>query len=524
MKRTARIIGISLVLALVLGLLSAAMTPDWGLAANRRHIGVSSSDTAIRARGATTAQEGRYRTRQSTLRITLTPTVTIHAILREPIDAPGERPACLLIQGAGTGKAADVYGDIASAMASAGIVTLVPDKRLDDYSTLHRNYDVMADNYLTSLRVLRSLPNVDGSKAGIYAESEGTWISMLMAAKDPQIPFMILTSPPVVSGRRQMSMAATSYLSIAGAPQSLIGDIPKIMSLDFSCLGLHYADFPAQRYMNDLTMPLLINYGAEDPSMPIEQGAADILDHASRRGNRNVTIRYYRANHQMRVGSSLSKPGLPLVSSYTHNLENWVNAVCDGTTATGWQTPLIAGAQPRQRFAAPSATRPGLVGSLSTVLIMVIGLVTCLIAAAAVGIVLAAGSSRHPRRFAARIRPLLTATALLAALNASAFAVYMVVLVHDALTLRNQAAILTAGWTALRCGAWASVVLCAWLVEQMGENALVARTPGLHVRRTGGGAPGAIGTGFGAHLCAALVIAAAVLSLGLMAFWGLFSW
>ena len=31
------------------------------------------------------------------------------------------------------------YGDIANAMASAGITTLVPDKRLDNYSALHRH-------------------------------------------------------------------------------------------------------------------------------------------------------------------------------------------------------------------------------------------------------------------------------------------------------------------------------------------------------------------------------------------------
>ena len=61
-------------------------------------------------------------------------------------------------------------------MASAGIVTLVPAKRNDNYTVLHRDYPRFAREYGRSLDVLRGRIGVDPAKTGIYAESEGTWI------------------------------------------------------------------------------------------------------------------------------------------------------------------------------------------------------------------------------------------------------------------------------------------------------------------------------------------------------------
>ena len=57
-----------------------------------------------------------------------------------------------------------------------------------------------------------------------------------------------------------------------------------------------------------------------------------------------MLVRYYAANHQMRTGSSLSLPGLPLDKDYTHNLEDWINAIAAGATEDDWLTPDIAGA------------------------------------------------------------------------------------------------------------------------------------------------------------------------------------
>lgn len=138
-RRVLNIAAIAVVIALVFSLLGWAMMPQWSTRPYSDHIAVSSPDPAIAPAHADISHEGRYRTRETKLSIEVDDGVTLPAILREPIDAPGSRPACLFIHGSGTSGAED-FGDIANAMASAGIVTLVPAKRNDNYTVLHRDY------------------------------------------------------------------------------------------------------------------------------------------------------------------------------------------------------------------------------------------------------------------------------------------------------------------------------------------------------------------------------------------------
>ncbi len=376
-------------------------------------------------------------------------------------------------------------------------MTLVQSKRLDDYSMLHRDYEASATDYLTGINTLRSLPNVDANKVGIYAESEGTWITTLITKRDPSIAFTVLVSAPVFSARQQMAVGATEYLHIIGAsegtwittlitkrdpsiaftvlvsapvfsarqqmavgateylhiigapegvegivpkmlslnpgmlgleyasfnaadyrntltmpllvvygtldrsmpveqgaqqllqmavgateylhiigaPEGVEGIVPKMLSLNPGMLGLEYASFNAADYRNTLTMPLLVVYGTLDRSMPVEQGAQQLLQDANSVGNTNTMVRYYPTNHQIRLGSSLSKPGLPLPDQYTHDIESWVNAVAAGATAGDWTTPKIAGSQPFQQFAVPTDIRPGLITSFNVLVAMFVFIV-----------------------------------------------------------------------------------------------------------------------------------------------------
>ncbi|MCI1220184.1 MAG: alpha/beta hydrolase [Bifidobacterium sp.] len=583
MKRISSIAAVSVVLLVLCVLLGAAMTPNWrvtplagaagasGAADSAKNSGsdglitVESPDTAIAARGLHTSQEGRYKVRETRLRIRLTPSVTVNALLREPVGAAGKRPGCLFLQGAGTGKASAVYGDLGWAMASAGIVTLVTDKRMDNYTTFQRDYPGMARDYATSLAVLKNQDNVDASRVGLYAESEGTWIASVMAHEHPDLAFMILTSPPVVSGRSQMTMAASNYITTIGAPKPMVQDVSKLISMDFSMLGLRYADFPAERYLNAFTMPLLVNYGTQDLSMPIEQGAAMLREAAHSAGNDNITVRYYPANHQMRVGARTSKPGLPLDRHYTHNLEDWINAVAgepssagnvsgtsvSGTSPNGWSTPMIAGVQPHQRLAVPQTTTPGLIRSLP-VLIMLLATVPLCLLVGVIGSLVLALADRHRSNqgrdgsFGTGIAGLLAANAIAAVASTAGLLVYLARLVSDALALRNDAATLSTGWTALRALALLSVVAFAWLLVRLGENRLartVVHTPEhLHMgMRNSQDSPSAgmpsttppaarttakaavAASGFGHRLVFASLVLSTTSSLVSLAFWGLFT-
>lgn len=363
MKRVGRIACIALVLMLICTLLGWAMMPRWKSKPYTDHIAVTSSDPAIVPTNISIAHEGQYQTRETQLSVDIGGGETLPAVLREPINAPGARPACLFIHGSGTSGAED-FGDIANAMASAGIVTLVPAKSNEDYTVFHRDYPRFASEYSKALDVLRGVDGVDQSNTGIYAESEGTWIATILASQRHDIAFAALTSAPVFKGREQMAVAMSTYAHEAGAPKPVIEDTMKLLSLDYRPFGLQYADFDADHYLKSLTMPVLVSYGVYDTAMPIEQGAQRIMRVAARNGNNAVTVRYFAGNHQMRAGKGLFAPGLPLADGYTQALENWVNGVAAGASHSGWATPQVAGAQPGQQYAAPRRTNSGIIGSL----------------------------------------------------------------------------------------------------------------------------------------------------------------
>ena len=189
-RRVASVIATAMAMTLVFATLGWAMMPQWNTRPYTKHIAIASADTTITPAHANIPHEGRYRTRETRLSIKTGDGVTLPAVLREPVDAPGPRPACLFIHGSGTSGAED-FGDIANAMASAGIVTLVPAKRNDNYTVLHRDYPRFAREYGRSLDVLRGISGVDPAKTGIYAESEGTWIATVLTQQHPDLAFAI---------------------------------------------------------------------------------------------------------------------------------------------------------------------------------------------------------------------------------------------------------------------------------------------------------------------------------------------
>lgn len=533
-KRLTALVASFLVILAALALLGSSMTPDWNVREYHDHIRVDERKTAIASDLGPTTPEGTYKVKETFLKVNLAPGVSVNAIVRQPQGAKGPRPACLFIHGAGTGKASEVYGDLASAMASAGITTLVADKRLDTYSALHRDYGAMARDYDRSFEVLKAWPGVDPGRVGIYAESEGTWISSIMTARHRDIAFSIMTSPPVYPGRQQMPMAATSYLDLIHAPAGIRGVIPKLLGMDLSVLGLEYADFKALPYLDHLSQPTLVNYGTNDVSMPVEQGAREILKRTEAAGNRNVTLRYYPTNHQIRTGSRLAKDGLPLESHYTHDLENWINGVSEGTGADQWSTHMIAGSQPNQRFTAPTRTDPGLLRSLRALLILMIGgpllLLLSLLAAAGLGLgawIRGRGRRRNPVDpedrsigFARGLTPRLWGLGAGSLALMGLLVWYAVRIVRHALTLEPLSSLEIASWGLLK---FLSVLLALDLAL-----VIVRLLTGSSARRNHNDSNMSrnqvrLAGGWGHWVVLTLTITGSLMVLGTLAFWGLFS-
>ncbi len=296
---------------------------------------------------------GRYDTTSRLVDLQLdgaTTKVLIVAPLGVPeAEAPAGLPAAVFLHGAGTGYA-ESFSEHAQALASAGVVAVVPSKRLDTYSTAHRDYLAMAEDYARSVELARSLPEVDPTQVGLYAESEGTWIAPVLAVEDPDLEFVALISAPVVTPREQGAFAVDAYLRAVGVPHSLLRAIPRATGARLPGGILAYADFDVLPYLRETTQPVFMAYGTQDASMPTVQGP-QIVAGALPGGAQQLMVRYYEgANHGIRIGSSTD----PVIPDFLAGLAAWMSNPVGADDAG----PLVAGAAPVQVHVASAVPQP----------------------------------------------------------------------------------------------------------------------------------------------------------------------
>lgn len=352
-----RVLASSVVGVLVLAVVGAVLGPQWDPAPVTQQLQVQSPSTAI----GDAPTLGTYQVRSEVVTVQLDG-ASVRAQITEPVGAPGARPGVVFVHGAGTGKFAVAFRSQVAALASAGVVTMVPDKRLDTYSTAHRDYVAMAADYERSVQLLRAREGVDPSRVGVYAESEGGWIAPVMAATDPRLAFVVLASSPVVPPRQQAAFATDQYLRNTGVPRGVFRAIPRAVGMTLPG-GFEYVDFDVQPYQRRMTQPVLVVYGTGDASQPTVQGAEQVLSDTAKAGNRAVTVRYYAgADHGLKVSGTVSP-------DFLRDLAGWVL----GLPGTGTSAPQVAGDQPVQLFLAGPVPQPQQLRDGNVLLRVVIG-------------------------------------------------------------------------------------------------------------------------------------------------------
>ncbi len=254
-------------------------------------------------------------------------------------DSPGQHPAMIFVHGQGT-TTRDDFTEQAVYFARAGIVTMTYDKRTIGYSFRHRDFRLLADDVLAALDVLRSRPDVDPNRAGLWGVSEGSWVTPIAAA-DPRVGFVVLVSAPNVSPLRQVAWAMDEQLYRLHAPQGVRQFLAKAMA-GFDLPFLSFDPVPALERMDQ---PVLAIYGADDPAMPFVDSTMVLTEALERGGNRDYTIRFIPgANHGLKIeGTDVFMPG------YREVLAHWVTGLPD--TARPSPGVQIAGESPTQRSA-----------------------------------------------------------------------------------------------------------------------------------------------------------------------------
>ena len=404
----------------------------------------------------------------------------ITALLREPIGAGDGLAGMVFIHGAGTGRWTEAFLAQGEQIASAGIVTLVPDKRLDNYSTWHRDYEEMAVDYQHSVEFLRTVASVDPALVGLYSESEGTWITPVMQYNDPEIAFTILVSAPVVEPRRQAAFAVDNFLRNTYVPFQVFRAIPRALGMHLPDGMLDYGDFDVTPWLERQSAPMFIAYGAADPSMPIVQGTRILLASLAVGGYESpATVRFYPyADHGVRVDGVV-------VPELSRDIAAWVG----GLPYTAHAEPRIAGAEPEQLFEAIAVQRPAwwangrvmlgtVLGGVGLLLLgpLVWGATSLLRRLATAG----RGEAREPNpqaRMAPRVRPLLLVLGLGPVVTLAALFAYLIAVGTLAMNYETNTLVVQGGWIGVRLLGMIPVVAIALLIGRY-QDVRAARRAG----------------------------------------------
>lgn len=490
--------------SLLLAVVGAVTGPHWDPGPLEEGIEVATPDTAIGA----APPLGTYDVRTVEVSVQLDGTsVGARLSLPEGVTTPG--PAVLFVHGAGTGRYTQAFLRQAQSLAEAGVVAMVPDKRLDTYSTRHRDYVEMAADYRRSLDLLRDRPEVDPDRVVVYAESEGGWIAPVIAAGDPGVAGVVLVSSPVVPPRQQAAFAVDSYLRNTGVPHAVFRAIPRAVGMTMPGGGFEYADFDVRPWQQRLTQPLLVVYGTADVSMPIVQGALQVRSDALVAGNRAVTVRYYAgADHGIRVGGSPTP-------EFLRDLAGWVL----GLPETGGASPRVAGAEPSQAYAAGPVPQPRWLRDGTALLVLVIGapalMLLCALAVGATRVLhrtplgrrRGTGEPPPSRRFAPGVAVRLAALGTATVATVAALVWYLLSVARLALDYQRDSWVVQGGWLGVRVLGVVAVLAVVLLAHRVHD----AREEGVPL------APGVV-----RGVAAGGVLGASAVLLVLLAYWGVF--
>jgi hypothetical protein len=205
--------------------------------------------------------------------------------------SPERRPGVVMLEGAGN-RGREYLMAEAKAYARHGIVTLVYDKRTEGYSLVNRDYGLLADDALAGLRLLRSRPDVDPARVGLWALSEGAFVAPIAANRSDEVRFLVTVGAVGVTPAAQTAWAYGTYLDHRGVS----GSLPDMMRGPAvrSAIGAGVfaeAGFDPVPHWERVRQPVLAQWGRLDrDSVPAESSRL-IRAALDRGGNTNHTIR-----------------------------------------------------------------------------------------------------------------------------------------------------------------------------------------------------------------------------------------
>jgi uncharacterized protein len=149
--------------------------------------------------------------------------VRLHGTLYYPHG--GRRLAAVVVLHAAEAATADMplYDHLKEILPSLDMAVLVFDRRgsgRSGASDKNHDFDVLAADGIAARALLAKDPRIDPHRIGYWGLSQGGWLSVLAATRDPAAAFAISVSAPMVTPDVQMDFAVANILRVNGYPQA----------------------------------------------------------------------------------------------------------------------------------------------------------------------------------------------------------------------------------------------------------------------------------------------------------------
>jgi len=159
-------------------------------------------------------------------------------------DGPGPSPGLLMVPGSGplTRRSPRFLAEL---FVRAGFAVLVYDKRGTGGSTgswQGTSLRTQTSDVRAALEALRAQPEVDGSRVGIHAASEGGYIAPLAAVEDGHVRLLMCRVCPGLPPRETILFGEANSMRARGLPLDSIADAIEFLRLqiDFALTGQGY--------------------------------------------------------------------------------------------------------------------------------------------------------------------------------------------------------------------------------------------------------------------------------------------